>query len=211
MPTTSDRIEIVGLAASAGTASSPTSASRGRTSSSTWCSSLDLGPAGRSDDLAATVNYGVVAEAAMARIVGPPFDLIESLADRIAADALTEPLVQAVEVTVHKPGAPITVPFSDVTVRVRRSRLRTAVVALGANLGDRRAALQGAVYALAVAGRVRAVSPVFETVALTLPGASPQPDYLNAVVLLESSLEPSALLAHAHAVEAAFGRERTER
>ncbi|RKS75277.1 dihydroneopterin aldolase/2-amino-4-hydroxy-6-hydroxymethyldihydropteridine diphosphokinase [Motilibacter peucedani] len=210
MPTT-DRIEIVGLRAFGRHGVFAHEREQGQDFVVDVVLEVDLEPAGRTDELAATVNYGVVSEAVVARIGGEPFDLIESLADRIAADALAQPLVQAVEVTVHKPSAPITVPFTDVTVRIRRAASRCAVVALGANLGDRRAALQGAVWALGAAGTVRAVSPVFETAALTLPGAGPQPDYLNAVVLLDTALEPASLLAHAHAVEASFGRERTER
>ena len=64
---------------------------------------VDLRRAGRSDLLAHTVNYAEVAADIVAVITGPSLDLIEKLADRIAAAALRRPLVQAVEVTVHKP------------------------------------------------------------------------------------------------------------
>jgi dihydroneopterin aldolase/2-amino-4-hydroxy-6-hydroxymethyldihydropteridine diphosphokinase len=174
---------------------------------------LDLAPAARSDDLTGTVHYGLLAEAVAALVAGEPHALLETLADRIAQRCLENPLVAAAEVTVHKPAAPIPVPFGDVAVAVRRNRRTAAVVALGANLGDRRGALQGAVYALAALPdtRVTAVSPVFETPALTLPGAAPQPDYLNAVVLVDTALPARELLAAGHEVEAAYGRERTER
>ncbi|MCD7101485.1 dihydroneopterin aldolase [Pseudoclavibacter sp. 13-3] len=78
--------------------------------------------AGRSDRLEDTVDYGVAAELINARITGEPVDLIERLAELIAGDLLTLSGVQAVEVTVHKPQAPITVAFSDVTLTVRRQR-----------------------------------------------------------------------------------------
>jgi len=174
---------------------------------------LDLGPAASTDDLRRTVHYGLLAEAVAARVAGEPYALIEALAGRIADDCLADPLVGAVEVTVHKPAAPIAVPFDDVSVRVRRTLRTSAVVALGANLGDRRAALQGAVYALAAlpSTRVRVVAPVFETPALVVPGSGPQPDYLNSVVLLDTALAPRKLLAAAHEIEAAFGRERSVR
>lgn len=171
---------------------------------------VDLTRAAATDDLEATVHYGLLAEAVTARITGEPHDLIEALAGDIAEDCLANPLVESVEVTVHKPAAPITVPFGDVIVSVTRSSTTPAVLSLGANLGDRRTALQGAVYALATAGTVRAVSPVFETAALTASGAGPQPDYLNAVVLLDTTLSPRDLLAAGHAIEAAFGRVRGE-
>ena len=84
---------------------------------------LDLGPAGRSDELTSTVHYGEVAEAVHQEITGPPVDLIEALAERIAARLLAEhPLIEAVEVTVHKPGAPIAVAFQDVAVSIVRER-----------------------------------------------------------------------------------------
>ena len=83
-----------------------------------------------------------------------------------------------------------------------------AVLALGANLGDPAAALQSAVDALAGAGRVLAVSGVYRTAPV---GGPPQPDYLNAVVLLDTAFAPGELLDFAHSVEAAAGRERLER
>ena len=98
---------------------------------------LDLSRAGRTDDLAATVNYADVASAVVARIAGPSFDLIERLAEVIADDVLGYPLVDAVEVVVHKPEAPVGHPFTDVEVRIRRSNGPRAVIALGSNLGDR--------------------------------------------------------------------------
>ena len=55
-------------------------------------------------------------------ITGPSLDLIETLAEQIAVTALRRPLVQSVEVTVHKPQAPISVPFTDVAVQIVRTR-----------------------------------------------------------------------------------------
>jgi len=87
---------------------------------------------------------------------------------------------------------------------------RTAVLALGSNLGDRRDILQGG--ADAIAGlpevRVTAVSPVYETVPV---GGPSQPDYLNAVLLIATSLPPGQLLGRLHEIEAAFDRVRLVR
>jgi 2-amino-4-hydroxy-6-hydroxymethyldihydropteridine diphosphokinase len=87
---------------------------------------------------------------------------------------------------------------------------RLVVLALGSNLGDRAATLQGAVDAVLESPAVTgvAVSPVYETEPV---GGPEQPDYLNAVLLLDTELPSLALLERAHAVEQAFGRERTER
>jgi dihydroneopterin aldolase len=84
--------------------------------------STDIRTAARSDELADTLNYGAVAEDVTALITGTPFRLIESLAEAIAAALLKNYPASAVQVTVHKPKAPITVAFSDVAITIHRSR-----------------------------------------------------------------------------------------
>jgi dihydroneopterin aldolase len=83
---------------------------------------LDLAPAAASDDLADTLDYGALAQRAAAVVAGEPCDLIEAVAGRIADDALTDARVQAVEVVLHKPQAPIPLEFADVAVVAHRSR-----------------------------------------------------------------------------------------
>jgi dihydroneopterin aldolase len=83
---------------------------------------VDTRPAAADDDLTKTVHYGVVAEQVVAAVEGEPVDLIETLAQRIADTCLAHEAVQEVQVVVHKPDAPVTVPFDDVTVTIKRSR-----------------------------------------------------------------------------------------
>ena len=85
-----------------------------------------------------------------------------------------------------------------------------AVLALGANLGDRAATLRSAAAAIAALDGVRltAVSPVVETDPV---GGPDQPDYLNAVLGVDTTLSPRGLLAGCQAVEAAHGRRREVR
>lgn len=85
-----------------------------------------------------------------------------------------------------------------------------AVLALGANLGNRRDNLQGAIDALADTPgiRVNVVSPLYVTAAVG--GPEDQPDYFNAVILVDTFLPPEMLLDRANAVEEAFQRVRTE-
>ncbi|WP_420121431.1 dihydroneopterin aldolase [Nakamurella sp.] len=85
---------------------------------------LDLTAAAGSDDLSATVHYGELAELAAGIVTGPPRDLIETVAARIADEIMARYPVHAVEVTVHKPAAPIPLTFADVAVTVRRSLRR---------------------------------------------------------------------------------------
>ena len=81
---------------------------------------LDLSAAGESDDLADTVDYGMLAVKVHDLVAGERWNLIERVAARVAEMVLEFEAVQAVEVTVHKPQAPIPVPFEDVSVTIRR-------------------------------------------------------------------------------------------
>jgi dihydroneopterin aldolase len=83
---------------------------------------LDVQEAARADDVARTVHYGELAEQLAAVVGGDPVDLIETLADRLADVCLRHDRVERVEVTVHKPQAPIRVAFDDVSVTVERQR-----------------------------------------------------------------------------------------
>lgn len=83
---------------------------------------LDLAGAGASDDLADTVDYGRLAQDTHDLVAGESHELIESVAHRIATRVLSEPRVERVVVTVHKPEAPIPLKFEDVAVTVDRSR-----------------------------------------------------------------------------------------
>lgn len=83
---------------------------------------LDLDAATSSDDVTDTVDYGTLSSAIKADIEGEPLNLIESLAARIATTCLTDPRVLSVDVTVHKPDAPMPVETADVSVSLTRSR-----------------------------------------------------------------------------------------
>ncbi|MEJ7629378.1 MAG: 2-amino-4-hydroxy-6-hydroxymethyldihydropteridine diphosphokinase [Nocardioidaceae bacterium] len=88
--------------------------------------------------------------------------------------------------------------------------IRLAVLSLGSNAGDRLANLQGAINALADTPEVNivTVSSVYETTPVNAPDGSPE--FLNAVLLADSTLSVNVLLDRAMAVEDAYGRERTE-
>lgn len=88
---------------------------------------MSLDQAAASDDVADTVHYGELAEKVAAVVGGEPVNLIETLAERIAAVALEDVRVQNVTVTVHKPHAPIPLSFADVAVTVHRSRTPEAM------------------------------------------------------------------------------------
>ena len=83
---------------------------------------VSLAEAGRTDDLTTTVHYGELAEAIVGAVQRDPVDLIETVAHRIADVVLADARISSVTVTVHKPNAPITVPFDDVSVTIRRAQ-----------------------------------------------------------------------------------------
>lgn len=84
---------------------------------------LDLGPAGKSDDLAQTVNYAEVFAKTRAIVEGEPCTLLETVAERIA-EMLFEnyALIERLRITVHKPYAPIPGKFTDAAVTIRRTK-----------------------------------------------------------------------------------------
>ena len=85
--------------------------------------------------------------------------------------------------------------------------LQQAAIALGANLGPRARTLHSAIRALETLGAVEQISSFYETP----PLGPPQPAYLNAAVLLSTTLRPEVLLAKLHEIEAMHGRERREK
>ncbi|MCU1503338.1 MAG: sulD [Ilumatobacteraceae bacterium] len=173
----------------------------------------DLRDAGISDDLDDTANYGAVAERA-ATIARESRDLLlERLAQRIAEDVLSIDRVAAVEVVLRKVRPPIPEDMANTAVRIRRTRsdldvpvraAARAIVALGSNLGDRLAFLRGAVDAFGP--NVQALSRVYETA--PIGGPEGQGAYLNMVVVVETSLDPFAMLRWCQRIEARALRQR---
>ena len=177
----------------------------------------NFGPAAASDDVVDTIHYGEVANLVHAHITGEPVNLIEKLAARIAADILENfPAVEEIEVTVHKPQAPIEVPFGSVAVKHRRARTHTqqteAVLALGANLdsaaGDKTATLNAAVAALAAHEQIDVVGRSTQIITEPVGGPEGQPEYANMVIKVATSLKPFELLGVCQQIEADHGRVR---
>jgi dihydroneopterin aldolase len=121
---TGDRIRLVGLRAFGHHGVYPAERRDGQEFLVDVTAWLDLAPAAADDDLAKTVNYGALAEAIVRAVERDPVDLIETVAQRCADVVLAYETVERVEVTIHKPGAPISVPFADVEVTVVRDRTR---------------------------------------------------------------------------------------
>ena len=173
--------------------------------------------AGASDDLAQTINYADAADHVIEIVTGEPVDLIETLAERIA-DRMLGTGALAVDVTVHKPSAPIPHAFTDVTVTIRRlgELLRPpkpaadVVVGIGSNLDDPVTQVEVGAGKLARVLEYEQMSRTRVTAAEVAPGMPSQPNYVNAVMIGKTTLSPLALLAELQRIEDEQGRIREE-
>lgn len=170
----------------------------------------DLAAAAAYDDLARTVDYAKVLEAAQAVVEGPHVSLMEHLASKICDSVLEVAGVAGVEVSVRKLRPPVGFDLTSAGVRVSRQRpcaARTrAFVSLGSNLGDRWAYLRSGLEHLP---DLFAISAVYETE--PVGGPPGQGPYLNLVAELRTCLSPASLLGAARQAEERAGRVRTVR
>jgi 7,8-dihydroneopterin aldolase/epimerase/oxygenase len=117
-----DRIEIRGLRAQGHHGVYAFERERGQVFLCDAVMELDTSEAAAGDDLHRTVNYADIARELYAVLAGDPVNLLEALAQRLADVCLAHEMVDAVEITVHKPQAELGVPFGDVVVTIRRER-----------------------------------------------------------------------------------------
>ena len=174
---------------------------------------VDLSEAGVTDNLADTANYGAISEA-IADVVRTSSDtLLERLAARIADRVLHFDHVEVANVLVTKLRPPVPEDLVSSAVRIVRSRVdmrvparHRAIVALGSNLGDRAAYLR---FGLDKLSNVIAQSQVFETD--PVGGPDNQGPYLNMVAVVDTDLDPFAMLRRLLQIEAEAHRVRIER
>ena len=163
--------------------------------------------AGRSDRLEDSLHYGEVSHFAARFIQEHTWKLIESVAEQLARALLLEyDLLEQVDVEVQKPWAPIGLPLKTVSVAIHRGWHR-AYIALGSNLGDKQAYLDGAVKALQDHPDCRVVR-VSDYLVTAPYGGVEQDDFLNGALELRTLLESEELLDALHEIEQAAHRER---
>lgn len=119
---TGDRINLVGISGYGYHGVYPAERAQGQTFVVDLVCWIDLAEAATGDDLLATVHYAELAQSVVEDIERDPVDLIETLADRIAMTCFARPRVQACQITVHKPQAPMPVTVADVSVTLMRRR-----------------------------------------------------------------------------------------
>lgn len=167
----------------------------------------DTRAAGMEDDLTKSIHYGIISQKITDFLREHTYQLIETAAELLVQELLlhTEHL-QAVTLELKKPWAPVGLPLETVSVTITRS-WHTACIALGSNLGDKKAYLDGAVKALSRSAccQVLQVSDYLRT---SPYGGVEQDDFLNACLTMRTLLTPHELLDRLHEIEQEAGRER---
>lgn len=167
----------------------------------------DLRKAGLTDDLNQSMDYGAVCAEIQTFLTQHTFQLLETAAEQLCAHLLKQlPLLESIRLEIEKPWAPIGLPLKTASVSIERG-WHTAYIALGSNIGDTKAYLDGAVDALQQNDTIH-VGRVSDYIVTKPYGGVEQDDFLNAVLCVKTLLPPHELLDTLHAMEQAANRER---
>ncbi len=167
----------------------------------------DTKKAGRSDLMEDSINYGAVCEFVEKEMKSENNKLLERVAERIALGILREfELVRAIDFEIKKPWAPVMRHIDYASVKIYRQK-HIAYIGLGSNLGDKRKYLEDAMDAMDALPDTSILkrSSMIETEPY---GYKEQDTFMNAIVSIETLLEPLELLHALQAIEQNAGRER---
>ena len=164
--------------------------------------------AGVADELSFSVNYGEVSHFIRKYITEHTWKLLECAAEHLAQAILLEyPLVKKLDLEIQKPWAPIALPLNTVSVKITRG-WHTAYIALGSNIGDKKAYLDMAVKHLNERKDCQ-VKKVSDYLVTEPYGVTDQDDFLNGALELQTMLDPEELLQALHQIEQDANRVRT--
>ena len=167
----------------------------------------DTRKAGKSDCLEESIHYGEISQFITEYTKTHTRKLIEAAAEDLATALLLHyPLLKGVTLELEKPWAPVGLPLETVSVKISRFWHRS-YIALGSNLGDKKAYLDQAVKALHEHPQCR-VQKVSSYLVTEPYGGVEQDDFLNACLALDTLLSPHELLDLLHEIEQAAHRER---
>lgn len=170
----------------------------------------DTRKAGRTDELAASIDYGKISRQIEQFLTTHTYKLLERAAESLAETLLlhTDGLM-AVRLEIKKPWAPVGLPLETVSVEIERG-WHTVYIALGSNMGNKEQYLNQAVEALRQTPFCR-VGDVSSFLVTKPYGVTDQEDFLNGCLMLHTLLTPRELLEELHRIEADAGRERAVR
>ncbi len=167
----------------------------------------DTRPAGLSDELTDSTDYGRVCALIRAVLLKESYNLIETVAENIATEILLGfDFVKAVDIEVRKPEAPVPMEFESISVKIHRA-WHDVYISYGSNMGDSDGYIDDAV-------REIADNPVIDLVSnsekiVTKPyGGIEQDDFLNGVCHIRTIMSPEELLKYLHELEQKAGRVR---
>ncbi|WP_418418229.1 2-amino-4-hydroxy-6-hydroxymethyldihydropteridine diphosphokinase [Blautia sp.] len=164
--------------------------------------------AGVTDELSFSVNYGEVSHFIRKYMTEHTWKLLECAAEHLAQAILLEyPLVKKLDLEIQKPWAPIALPLNTVSVKITRG-WHTAYIALGSNIGDKKAYLDMAVKHLNERKDCQ-VKKVSDYLVTEPYGVTDQDDFLNGALELQTMLDPEELLQALHQIEQDANRVRT--
>ncbi len=167
----------------------------------------DTREAGKQDELTLSTHYGEVCHLVTKWMQEHTCKLIETVAENVAREVLLAfPLVQALDVEIRKPKAPIGLPFESVSVKIHRGWHRV-FVALGSNMGDKEQYLREAVCGLEEHTDIQVVKSAGWIVTKPYGGVE-QDEFINGMAEIKTLLTPGELLDYLHELEQRAGRER---
>ena len=167
----------------------------------------DTRRAGQADELTLSTHYGEVCHFVTKWMQEHTCKLIETVAENIAKEVLMQfPLVEALDVEIRKPQAPIGLPFESVSVKIHRG-WHKAYIAIGSNMGEKEKYLKDAIKGLADHEEIL-VSAVSSLITTEPYGGVEQDVFLNGMVEIKTLLTPHELLDYLHELEQKAGRER---
>lgn len=163
--------------------------------------------AGQKDDLTKSIHYGEVSHFISRFLKEHTFKLLEAAAEKLAEELLLKiDRLESVRLEIKKPWAPIGLPLETVSVEIERS-WHTAYIALGSNMGDKKAYLDSGVEGLRQTKGCRVLA-VSDYLATEPYGVTDQDEFLNGAMKIRTLLPPHELLDRLHEIEQEAGRER---
>lgn len=163
--------------------------------------------AGKSDDLSCSIHYGEISRQIDSFLKEYTFQLLETAAEKLAEQLLLETKhLEKIKIEIKKPWAPVCLPLETVSVEIERG-WHTAYIALGSNMGDKKAYLDMGVEELRKTQGCR-VETVSDYLVTEPYGVTDQDEFLNGVMKIRTLLLPRELLARLHEIEQEAKRER---
>lgn len=168
---------------------------------------FDMSAMGVSDDLGLTVDYSKVCTVIKETFIKQKYDLIETTAECVAREVLCNfDMIDEVDITIHKPSAPVAEKIRDVSVNITR-RWKTVYLGIGSNIGDKQGYVNMALCKLKESALIKDV--VCSKLITTKPyGPVAQDDFLNGAVGIKTLMSPPELLNYLHVIESEAKRVR---